>query len=299
MPARRCLTRLLLCLALATALPPGDAPRAQSLVADLSHHLIAITTAFVGTTVVLFGVADKGGNIAVTVQGPQEDLVVRRKSRVAGIWVNRENLAFRSVPAYYAVASTGPLEQIARPDVLEQLEIGTGALDLEPIDATGLEPSEIASFKDALVRRMQEQGLYSREPAQINFIGDKLFRTTLTFPANVPPGIYQVQVFDLQGGFAADADYSQTGGELPDGAATVPRLEHDVVREQDDEDGDEVHGDDVPAAAEGPQDDREREDCTELDDHVEQGRREAGADPGQDQLELDALGGGDGDPVVE
>src|SRR4029450_7955397 len=125
------------------------------------HHLSAITTAFVGTTVVLFGVADQGGNIAVTVQGPQEDLVVRRQSRVAGIWVNRENLAFRSVPVYYAVASTGPLEQIARPDVLEQLEIGTGALDLEPIDATGLEPSEIASFKDALVGRKQEQGLGS------------------------------------------------------------------------------------------------------------------------------------------
>ena len=70
MPARR-LTRLLLCLALATALPPGDAPRAQTLVADLSHHLIAITTAFVGTTVVLFGVAEKSGNLAVTVQGPR------------------------------------------------------------------------------------------------------------------------------------------------------------------------------------------------------------------------------------
>jgi uncharacterized protein (TIGR02186 family) len=208
MSARRRPTRLLLCFALATVLPPGDALRAQSLVADLSHHLIAITTAFVGTTVVLFGVADRGGNIAVTVQGPREDLVVRRKSRVAGIWVNRESLAFRGVPTYYAVASTGPLEQIARPDVLAHLEIGTGSIDLEPIDATGLDPGEIMSFKDALVRRKQEQGLYSREPAPVNFIGEKLFRTTLTFPANVPPGIYQVQVFDLQGGFAADAQRS-------------------------------------------------------------------------------------------
>jgi uncharacterized protein (TIGR02186 family) len=208
MAARRSLIRLLLCLALAVALPYGDAPRAQSLVADLSHHLIAITTAFVGTEVVLFGVAESGGNIAITVQGPREDLVVRRKSQVAGIWVNREHLAFRRVPAYYAVASTGPLEQIARPDVLAQLEIGTGSLDLEPIDAAGLDLGEITSFKDALVRRKQEQGLYSREPALINFIGDKLFRTTLVFPANVPPGIYQVQVLQLRDGFAADAQRS-------------------------------------------------------------------------------------------
>ena len=202
------MTRLTVLLALATLLPPGDAPRAQNLVADLSHHLIAITTAFVGTRVVLFGVAEGGGEIVVTVQGPREDLIVRRKSRVAGIWVNREGLGFRRVPAYYAVASTGPLEQIARPDVLAQLEIGTASLDLEPIDATGLEINEIAAFKDALVRRKQELGLYSRKPAPINFVGEQLFRTTLVFPANVPPGIYQVQVFELRDGFATDAQRS-------------------------------------------------------------------------------------------
>jgi uncharacterized protein (TIGR02186 family) len=195
-------------LALATVLPPGDAPRAQNLVADLSHHLIAITTAFVGTQVVAFGVTEGGGDIVVTVQGPRQDVIVRRKSRVAGIWVNRERLAFRRVPAYYAVASTGPLEQIARPDVLAQLEIGTEYLDLAPIDASGFEISEIASFKDALLRRKQEQGLYSRKPAPINFVGEELFRTTLAFPANVPPGIYQVQVFELQDGFATDAQRS-------------------------------------------------------------------------------------------
>jgi uncharacterized protein (TIGR02186 family) len=207
MAARPRLIRLIVVLGLAT-LPGGAAPQAQNLVADLSHHLIAITTAFVGTQVVAFGAAEGGGDIIVTVQGPREDLIVRRKSRIAGIWVNRDRLAFRRVPAYYAVASTGPLEQIARPDVLAQLEIGTEYLDLEPIDASGFEISEIASFKDALVRRKQEQGLYSRRPAPINFIGEALFRTNLVFPANVPPGIYQVQVFELQDGFAADAQRS-------------------------------------------------------------------------------------------
>jgi uncharacterized protein (TIGR02186 family) len=208
MSGRRGVARLLLWLALATMLLPREAPRAQALVADLSHHLIAITTAFVGTQVVLFGVAEGGGDIAVTVHGPREDLVVRRKSRVAGIWVNRERLGFRRVPAYYAIASTGALEQIARPDVLAQLEIGTEHLDLEPIDAAGFEASEITSFRDALVRRKQEQGLFSRQPAPINFIGAKLFRTTLVFPANVPPGIYQVQVFALRDGFATGAQRS-------------------------------------------------------------------------------------------
>ena len=181
MAARARLMRLVAVLALAT-LPGGAAPQAQNLVADLSHHLIAITTGFIGTQVVAFGVAESGHDVIVTVQGPREDLVVRRKSRIAGVWVNRDRLAFRRVPAYYAVASTGPLQEIARRAVLAQLEIGTAFLDLEPIDASGLEASEIASFRDALVRRKQEQGLYSRQPAPINFIGEELFRTNLVFP---------------------------------------------------------------------------------------------------------------------
>jgi len=197
--------RLLAVLGLAL-LPGSAAP--QTLVADLSHHLIAISTGFVGTQVVAFGVSEAGGDLIITVQGPREDLVVRRKARVAGVWVNREGLAFRRVPAYYAVASTGPLEQIARPGVLAQLEIGTEYLDLEPIDAAGLTTSEIATFRDALIRQKQKQGLYNREPTPINFVGESLFRTNLVFPANVPPGIYQVQVFELQDGFAADAQRS-------------------------------------------------------------------------------------------
>jgi uncharacterized protein (TIGR02186 family) len=205
-PARS-LARLLVVLALAI-LPGSAEPRAQSLIADLSHHLIAITTAFVGTNVVLFGTAEGGGDIVVTVHGPRDEQIVRRKARVAGIWLNRDSLAFRDVPSYYAVASTGPLDKIARPDVLANHEIGTDHLRLEPVDAAGLTISEITAFQDALVRRKQDAGLYSRKPGQINFLGEELFRTTLVFPANVPPGIYQVQVFELIDGFATDAQRS-------------------------------------------------------------------------------------------
>jgi uncharacterized protein (TIGR02186 family) len=181
---------------------------ANALVADLSQHLIAITTAFVGTNVVLFGTSDGDGDIVVTVHGPREVQVVRRKARVAGIWINRTRLAFADVPGYYAVASSGPLDAIAHPDVLARHEIGVEHLKLKPIDAAELEISEIAAFQDALVRNKQRQDLYSRTPVPVNFIGPKLFRATLGFPANVPPGIYQVQVFELSDGQVTDAQRS-------------------------------------------------------------------------------------------
>jgi uncharacterized protein (TIGR02186 family) len=182
--------------------------RADELVADLSQHLIAITTAFVGTNVVLFGTSDGDGDIVVTVHGPRENQVVRRKARVAGIWINRTRLGFADVPAYYAVAASGPLDAVAHPDVLARHEIGVEHLKLKPIDATGFEISEIAAFQDALVRNKQRQDLYSQTPAPVNFIGPRLFRTTLSFPANVAPGIYRVQVFELSDGQVTDAQRS-------------------------------------------------------------------------------------------
>ena len=205
---RRGLEALTILAILLGALRADSDVRANALVADLSQHLIAITTAFVGTNVVLFGTSDGDGDIVVTVHGPREVQIVRRKAQVAGIWINRTRLAFADVPGYYAVASSGPLEAIAHPDVLARHEIGVEHLKLKPIDATGFEISEIAAFQDALVRNKQRQDLYSRTPAPVNFIGPRLFRATLSFPANVPPGIYRVQVFELSDGQVTDAQRS-------------------------------------------------------------------------------------------
>ena len=105
-------------------------------------------------------------------------------------------------------AASGPLEEIANPDVLARHELGVEHLKLVPIDAAGLEISEIAAFQDALVRNKQRQSLYSSTPAPVNFIGERLFRTTLYFPANVPPGIYHVQVFELTDGEITGAQRS-------------------------------------------------------------------------------------------
>ena len=202
------LETLIFVLLLATGLRPDGQARADTLVADLSQRLIAITTAFVGTDVVLFGTSDPDHDIVVTVMGPRTSQNVRRKAQVAGIWINRERLAFDNVPSYYAVASSGALETVALPEVRARLELGTENLKLKPIDATGLDIGELATFQDALVRNKQRQGLYSLKPTPVNFIGPRLFRTTLHFPANVPPGIYQVQVLELGDGEVTDAQRS-------------------------------------------------------------------------------------------
>lgn len=197
----------ILLAALAVILQPADG-RAQGLAADISDHLIAITTAFTGTTVTLFGVSESGGDIIVTVIGPRDEQVVRRKDRVAGIWINAEDMTFAEVPEFYFVASSRPIEQIAHPDIQARLELGLDHIALRPVGAEGREISDIEAFRDALIRNKQRMALYSLQVGAVRFINEKLFRTDVPFPANVPPGIYQVQVFELVERQVVDAQRS-------------------------------------------------------------------------------------------
>ncbi len=188
---------LLLVAALGLALLPGPA-RAQQLVADLTQHLVAITTGFTGTSVTLFGAIDGGGDIVVSVQGPEHETVVRRKSRVAGIWLNTRSVAFAGVPGYYRVLSSGRIEDILSPDVRRLEEIGADSLKLMPVSDV---PQDVAdSFRAALVESLQASGLYATETGPVSFLGNRLFRATLDFPATVPTGTYSIQVFLVRKG---------------------------------------------------------------------------------------------------
>ncbi len=141
-------------------------------------------------------------------QGPRQSQKVRRKSRIAGIWVNRDRAAFEDVPSFFAIASTRPLEDIASGAVREQFGLGVDYLGLEMSDQADYDADERAAFAAALVRNKQKAGLYTKTPIKVTFPGSKLFRATFSFPANVPPGHYQIEVWKLVDGQVTGAQQS-------------------------------------------------------------------------------------------
>lgn len=200
--------RLLLLIALLVSAPSW--PVAANFVYDLSSRLIALTTAFAGTQVLLYGAAPQdGGAIAVIVRGPAQDMTVRRKSRVGPIWINTSSIRFRDVPSFYAVATSVPLDELAGPATLARYELGPDRLRLDPVVGAAYGESEIAQFRAALLRNQQRRGLFTTEPGTVSFLGDTLFRTRIVFPANVPPGDYQVQVLQFADGEVAAAQSSK------------------------------------------------------------------------------------------
>ncbi|MBC06902.1 TIGR02186 family protein [Thalassospira sp.] len=174
---------------------------ADPLVVDLSNHLVAITTGFTGTNVLLFGAVEDEGDVIVTVRGPDQDMVVRKKERKVGIWVNSESARYKNVPAYYTSAANRPMDIIAPADVLLDYRIGLKNLRFVP--ESKLNDSDQKVYREALVRNMQSAGLFGERPAKISFLSNQLFRTDIHFPANTPTGTYTINVYLIRDGGVA------------------------------------------------------------------------------------------------
>ena len=132
-----------------------------------------------------------GYNLVVTVVGPRQTLVTRRKDRMFGIWANAQSRTFVGAPSYLAVLSNRPLDEIASLGVQQRLDIG---MDNVPLPQTAaMQPTDLL-FRDALIRLKKERGLYIEEPNSVTFLTPNLFRASIRLPAEAPVGSYEVEV---------------------------------------------------------------------------------------------------------
>src|SRR5580693_5392117 len=186
------------------ALLAGAAPAAaERLIASLTNHHVMITSNYTGVELVLFGSVERDAasaarsgsyDIVATVTGPRESLRTRHKQRVLGIWVNTAARTFVDPPSYLAVLATRPLDAITNAANQRRLRIGIANTPLPELIHNDI--GEVANdpFRAALVRLMQERGLYGEEPNAVTFLTPTLFRAAIPLPAQVPTGGYTVDV---------------------------------------------------------------------------------------------------------
>lgn len=176
----------------------------ESVEADASTRQVAITSSFTGTEILVFGTVENSVqpspeagtyDIIVVVEGEPEPAVVRKKSRVAGIWINTSSMRFDAVPSYYAIASTRPIDEIAGNVLLDAKQIGFDHILMAPSGADASDTAAVESFKQALIRLKEGHGVYVKKDFGVTFIGRSLFRATISLPPNVPVGPLTARVY--------------------------------------------------------------------------------------------------------
>jgi uncharacterized protein (TIGR02186 family) len=211
------IARLLLLIALWLPLPAlAQVAVEPKLVPDVSQREVNIQSRFTGAELLLFGaiiyprgVAPEGRvDVAVVLRGPTAPIIVREKQRVAGIWVNAESIDFRSAPAYYAIASSRPIDKIVDARTAAIYELGLGKLQLSP---TGeIRTSEVRRFTTGLVDLNRREGLYAEKAGAVDITDQVLYRARLTIPSSVPEGRYTAETLLIRDGRVIVADDSVT-----------------------------------------------------------------------------------------
>lgn len=174
----------------------------------LSNETVEISSSFDGTDIIIFGSIENGEpllltrkayHVVVVLTGPNEEVVVRRKERQFGVWLNGKAQSYLDVPSSYSLATTRKISLIADAEEIKILQIGLDNLNVvNTSDNTNAETD--SEFREALNRIKSNKSLYYENVGGVEFLTPTLFKAKLAVPANVPIGAHIARAFLFKDG---------------------------------------------------------------------------------------------------
>ena len=178
----------------------------EEIVLGLSQAEVSITTNCDGSEILVYGAVKRETpipegaplEVVVTVSGPSTPIMVRRKERRFGIWVNTDAIEVDRAPSFYAVVTSGPLSE-----VLKRIEDLRHRISIPRAIRSVGAPMEIADptqFTDALIRVRKDANLYQVIEDGVKVDEQTLFRAAVALPASLTEGAYDTRIFLTRGG---------------------------------------------------------------------------------------------------
>ena len=131
------------CIAGGSATAQQKTAGAEGIEIGLSTDRVSITADFTGADLTIFGALDNADplvsrqgryDVIVVLEGPTRPVVVRRKDRILGMWINTEATTFINVPISYSIATTRMPQDITDQKSYRQLSLGANNLYVEPLE---------------------------------------------------------------------------------------------------------------------------------------------------------------------
>lgn len=184
----------------------GPAQAEEDIVLGLNQSEVSISTNFNGSEIIIFGAVKRETpipdgpelEVVVTVSGPSKPLVVRRKEKKFGIWVNVDAVEVDRAPSFYAVATSAPLRE-----VLNRIEDLRYKISVPRAIRSVGAPMNImnsAAFTEALIRIRRKANQYQLIEDGVTVDQQTLFRANVQLPAALIEGDYNTRIFLTRGG---------------------------------------------------------------------------------------------------
>lgn len=187
------------------ALPPAPSELLQI---GLSTDRVMLTAGYTGFDLTIFGALENLDptlsrlgryDVVVVLEGPAREVIVRKKTRVLGMWINTDSDTFLNVPMSYSMTSTRQVQDITTRRIYQQLSLGPANLHLEPADPEE-SPPRLQEFEQALRDTKRRTNLFISNPGGVEFLSQSLFRASLKLAPNVPVGTHKARAFLFRNG---------------------------------------------------------------------------------------------------
>lgn len=168
---------------------------AEELISTIAPSTISISSNFSGGVVVVFGAIKTGGapprayDVVVTVTGPRQTVLARRKERIAGIWINKGSRTFADVPSFLGAFANRPFNAIASAETQLQQQIG-----LKNAIFAGRKVEVSDPYLTSLVDIRIGEKLYQEQSNAVSFLSPTAFRMEVSLPQSVLIGDYNVDL---------------------------------------------------------------------------------------------------------
>tara|TARA_B100000401_G_C52628547_1_gene634864 strand:+ start:120 stop:863 length:744 start_codon:yes stop_codon:yes gene_type:complete len=164
---------------------------------DLSQNEIMIETNFDGKEIIIFGLLEDNHDTILTIKGPKKKLKLQKKDRYFGVWFNTKRITYSNVPNIFFLASSNKIENILPESKLIQENLSfDGILRNKNYNQNFAFENDQDIWIENFIRIKKEKLFYSK--FEMKKFKDKLFQTSVFFPATTTPGNYIVSVYHVR-----------------------------------------------------------------------------------------------------
>jgi len=164
---------------------------------DLSQNEIMIETNFDGKEIIIFGLLEDNHDTILTIKGPKKKLKLQKKDRYFGVWFNTKRITYSNVPNIFFLASSNKIENILPESKLIQENLSfDGILRNKNYNQNFAFENDQDIWIENFIRIKKEKLFYSK--FEMKKFKDKLFQTSVFFPATTTPGNYTVSIYHVR-----------------------------------------------------------------------------------------------------
>ena len=122
---------------------------------------------------------------------------IQKKERLFGVWINNKQITYSNIPTLFFLSSSSKIDEILPDSIQINDDLNFDKiLNNKTFDQNFVFENDQKTWNENFVRIKKKQLFYKE--FEMKIFKDKLFQTSVFFPPNTIPGVYNVDIYYIK-----------------------------------------------------------------------------------------------------